>query len=61
VGCGLCYGASLILSFFSYGLIASIVSGNAADFAIPYCISTILNIFASMFLFNPKNQVKKMF
>ncbi len=60
VGCAVCYGISFLLSYLSYDFLSSIVRGKVDRFAIPYSMSTIFTILASLFLFNPRNSFGRM-
>jgi hypothetical protein len=60
MGCAVCYAISFLLSYLSYDFLSSIVSGKVDRFAIPYSMSTIFTILASLFLFNPRNSFGRM-
>lgn len=48
------------MSYLCYDFLSSIVTGKVDKFAIPYTLSTIFTIMASLFLFNPRNSCGRM-
>lgn len=61
VGCALCFGLGMMLSFGAMGRVFALIDGNPMPFVVMYSFGSLIGLIGSMFLSGPAAFVKQMF